>query len=199
MQGLPSVCLTPDCATTPMKPKKHTLPRRPFTSEEDALLISILGTMQPVNPWAEIGLPANSWEFVAQRFTNRTARQCRERWVNYLAPHLRSEPWTQEEDQLLREKVAQFGRAWAEISRVFCGRSVNDVKNRWYTHLRPTNQPRQKRTRHPTDVKRNAIRLITQSRSIFGQIAPQHDLFDDKSTMDFRLVEGEDLEISLWE
>jgi hypothetical protein len=159
-----------------------------FTSEEDALLISIVGTTQFTN-----------WDFVAQRFQGRTARQCRERWVNYLAPHLRSGPWTAEEDQLLRAKVAQFGHSWAEISRVFYGRSENDIKNRWYTHLQPTDEPRQKRTRHPADVKRNAIRLIAQSGGILMQTAREHDLFDEGPRGDFQLFDGEQWESCFWE
>jgi hypothetical protein len=56
--------------------------------------------------------------------------------MNYLAPHLRSDPWTESEDELLIAKMNELGSAWSSISQFFRGRSDNDVKNRWYSHLR---------------------------------------------------------------
>jgi hypothetical protein len=40
------------------------------------------------------------------------------------------------EDALLLEKINELGRSWAAIGRFFNGRSENDIKNRWYSHLR---------------------------------------------------------------
>jgi hypothetical protein len=56
--------------------------------------------------------------------------------MNYLAPHLRTDPWTEPEDKLLVAKVNELGFAWSAISQFFQGRSDNDVKNRWYSHIR---------------------------------------------------------------
>jgi hypothetical protein len=56
--------------------------------------------------------------------------------MNYLAPHLRSDPWTEPEDALLVAKINELGCSWSLISRFFPRRSDNDVKNRWYSHLR---------------------------------------------------------------
>jgi hypothetical protein len=96
--------------------------RRLFTSEEDAKLLE-LKTLQPGLEWRE----------VAKFMDRRTARQCRERWVNYIAP-VKSAPWSEEEDHLLVREVSQKGKVWSVICPVF-GRSANDVKNRWYSHL----------------------------------------------------------------
>jgi hypothetical protein len=58
----------------------------------------------------------------------------------------------------------------AVISRAFCGRSENDITNRWYPHLQPAltasievHKERKKRIRTPVDAKVNATRLIVQT------------------------------------
>jgi hypothetical protein len=66
----------------------------------------------------------------------RSARQCRERWSDYLNPEIRIEPWTQDEDTFLLQQVGVFGHRWTAIAVGFARRSANDVKNRWYSHLR---------------------------------------------------------------
>jgi hypothetical protein len=104
---------------------KHAAPRRLFTAAEDAQLLRIVD--------ANHGQP---WEVIASQMSGRTARQCRERYTNYLAPALRVADWTPAEDALLLEKVNELGSAWAVIRIHFNGRSENDIKNRWYSHLR---------------------------------------------------------------
>jgi hypothetical protein len=76
------------------------------------------------------------WEAVANRMEGRSARQCRERWVNYFAPTIRNDPWTEDENRLLVDKINKLGHCWAKIGYFFNGRSENDVKNRWYSHLK---------------------------------------------------------------
>jgi hypothetical protein len=80
--------------------------------------------------------PEVSWDAVAAGMGDRSARQCRERYINYLDPSIRVAPWTDAEDLLLLEKINVLGHCWAKIGRFFCGRTENDVKNRWYSHLK---------------------------------------------------------------
>jgi hypothetical protein len=106
---------------------KHTSPRRKFSAEEDdklRMLVHQMGNQR--------------WESVAQRMPGRTARQCRDRYKNYLLSSLVITPWSPEEDALLRRKYAELGPKWVEISRWFRGRSGNDVKNRWNRHISKT-------------------------------------------------------------
>lgn len=145
--------------------------RHPFTVEEDAKLLDIMTSLQVVN-----------WEQVASHFNGRTSRQCRERWLNYLNPSIRSGPWTEYEDDLLLEKVNELGRCWSSIGKYFNGRSENDIKNRWYSHLRYRtvendghfkfiNDPseslfpyRKTRKRVKISPQQNAIRVLEQQR-----------------------------------
>ena len=94
--------------------------RNKFTPQEDDTIIRI------VNDFG-----AHSWRLIAANLPGRTARQIRERYVNYLAPNVCKEPWTEEEDQQLREKVAEHGRKWSQIAKYFENRTDVTIKNRW--------------------------------------------------------------------
>ncbi|OHS96884.1 hypothetical protein TRFO_01971 [Tritrichomonas foetus] len=104
------------------KPKKI---RKLFSAEEDALLSRIMYEQ-----------PFTTWIVVAAQIPGRSARQCRDRWANYLSPENKNGPWSDEEDKLLACKFSEFGPQWTTIAKFFDGRSENNVKNRWYTHLR---------------------------------------------------------------
>lgn len=99
---------------------KKNLSRDYFTTEEDNCLIQLVN---------EYG--TQNWSFIASKMETRNARQCRERWKNYLAPEISNEPWTSEEDQMLLDKHKEFGNRWTEISIFFPGRSGVNVRNRF--------------------------------------------------------------------
>ena len=73
----------------------------------------------------------NDWGLIARKMGDRTPRQCRDRWKEYLSPTLLSTAWTPEEDELLRKKYEQYGAKWSLISNMIRGRSETSVKNRW--------------------------------------------------------------------
>jgi hypothetical protein len=91
-----------------------------FSKEEDIQLRDLVSQFGNQN-----------WLFIAARMPERTARQCKERWKNYLAPSLNRTPWTQEEDQLLLEKQRELGNKWARISKFFEGRTDAQIRHRW--------------------------------------------------------------------
>ena len=100
-------------------PKMHRV-RCKFTKQEDTLLVNIVN---------ELG--TRDWEAIANRIPNRNARQCRERYTNYLAPNLSHDPWTPEEDSLLEQKLKELGAKWVNISKYFKNRTDTMLKNRW--------------------------------------------------------------------
>lgn len=77
-----------------------------------------------------------NWSVIATRMTGRTAKQCRERWVQNLRPELTHGTMTDEECAFILDSVNTVGQKWAEIARrlqaagIGC-RSDNAVKN-WY-------------------------------------------------------------------
>jgi len=98
--------------------------KRAFTLQEDERLIELVSMFGSTN-----------WRVIASHLPGRSQRQCRERYKTYLAPGICHDPWTPEEDQLLREKFDEFGPKWAIISKFFRGRSDNNIKNRYNNHI----------------------------------------------------------------
>ena len=72
-----------------------------------------------------------NWNTIAHKMKDRTVRQCRERWLNYLDPNLNKSEWTDEEDKLLYQKFDELGRRWKVIASFFENRTDISVKNRW--------------------------------------------------------------------
>jgi hypothetical protein len=71
------------------------------------------------------------WVEIANAVQDRSPRQCRERWRNYLKPVIDSSPWTPEEDQILLREFQNLGRQWTAIAVFLPGRTEVNVKNRW--------------------------------------------------------------------
>jgi hypothetical protein len=100
------------------------VPRHKFTPEEDLQLRSLVEQ-----------LGTKHWDEISRYLPDRTPRQCRNRYKNYLIDSLVTNPWTAEEDAILIEKFHRIGPKWVEIGKLLSGRSGNNVKNRWYKHL----------------------------------------------------------------
>jgi len=75
--------------------------------------------------------PFKGWKSVSEQMHGFSARQCRDRWHNYLSPKICPNAWTIEEDYILLTKVQEIGTRWSEISTFLPGRSDNNIKNRW--------------------------------------------------------------------
>ena len=67
---------------------------------------------------------------------NRSGKQCRERWYNQLKPNVKKNNWTNEEESILFTKHMQFGNKWSDIASFLPGRTLNDIKNHFYSKLR---------------------------------------------------------------
>ena len=73
---------------------------------------------------------------IAKFVPSRTSKQCRERWVQRLAPSIKHEPFEPWEDKLIIEKQAEIGNRWSVIAQSLPGRASCAIKNRWYSALR---------------------------------------------------------------
>lgn len=104
--------------TTNKTGKPH--PKVKFSPEEDFRLRAII-----------MRFGDHDWNLISSLMKDRNPRQCRERWLKYLAPNVRFEPWSPEEDHQLERLVHDFGQKWVKISRFFRNRTDINVKNRW--------------------------------------------------------------------
>jgi hypothetical protein len=78
-----------------------------------------------------------NWAQIAARMPGRTARQCRDRYNNYLYGDVARAPWTAWEDDFIARRQGEVGARWSLIAREMrTGRTALHVKNRWTKHLR---------------------------------------------------------------
>ena len=104
----------------------HQTPRIPtyrqkFSQDEDALLRRLVDLNG-----------AHHWELIAASMPGRTARQCRDRWHNYLRPPLDRDPMSPEEKRALVRAAVENHNNWAHIASLNIGgktRSCAMIKN----------------------------------------------------------------------
>ncbi|KAG6388856.1 hypothetical protein SASPL_150292 [Salvia splendens] len=66
----------------------------------------------------------------------RCGKSCRLRWINYLRPDLKRGNFTQEEDELIIKLHSLLGNKWSLIAGRLSGRTDNEIKNYWNTHIK---------------------------------------------------------------
>jgi hypothetical protein len=110
--------------SSPLDSFRSLSARRKFTSDEDLRLRRL------VEQYGRAG-----WEEVAKYMDDRTPRQCRDRYNNYLIDVVNGLPWTAEEDAIVLDRFRAIGPKWVDIAKCLVGRSANHVKGRWQRHL----------------------------------------------------------------
>ena len=82
--------------------------------------------------WCNIAILIN------EQFENsdKTGKQCRERWHNHLNPSLNKDSFTIEDEIKVFELQRQFGNKWSLIAEQFDGRNDNFIKNCFYSAIR---------------------------------------------------------------
>ncbi|XP_047943625.1 MYB-like transcription factor 4 [Salvia hispanica] len=66
----------------------------------------------------------------------RCGKSCRLRWINYLRPDLKRGNFTEDEDDLIIKLHSLLGNKWSLIAGRLPGRTDNEIKNYWNTHIR---------------------------------------------------------------
>ncbi|KAM3389555.1 hypothetical protein ACQJBY_011602 [Aegilops geniculata] len=100
----------------------------PWTEEEDKTLVEhIQKRGGHVGSWR--GLPKAAG-------LNRCGKSCRLRWTNYLRPDIKRGNFSDEEERLIITLHAGLGNKWATIATHLEGRTDNEIKNYWNTHIR---------------------------------------------------------------
>ncbi|CAL9058252.1 myb-related protein 308-like [Musa acuminata AAA Group] len=66
----------------------------------------------------------------------RCGKSCRLRWINYLRPDLKRGNFTEEEDEHIIKLHGVLGNKWSLIAGRLPGRTDNEIKNYWNTHIK---------------------------------------------------------------
>ncbi|KAH0667934.1 hypothetical protein KY285_029140 [Solanum tuberosum] len=97
-----------------------------WSPQEDKKLIDYIAKY-PIWNWSQMPKFAG---------LSRTGKSCRLRWTNYLRPDLKRGPFSLEETQTVIRMYQSLGNRWSDIAKELPGRTDNEIKNFYHTHLK---------------------------------------------------------------
>ncbi|KAL8228673.1 hypothetical protein R6Q57_013573 [Mikania cordata] len=106
--------------------EKNGLKKGPWTAEEDQKLVDYIQKNGYGN-WRT--LPKNAG-------LQRCGKSCRLRWTNYLRPDIKRGRFSFEEEETIIQLHRVLGNKWSAIAARLPGRTDNEIKNYWNTHIR---------------------------------------------------------------
>ncbi|XP_057462577.1 transcription factor MYB27-like [Actinidia eriantha] len=106
--------------------EEEKLRKGPWLEKEDERLTAIVALMGE-----------RRWDSLAKASgLRRSGKSCRLRWLNYLRPNLKHDRLSTEEEKIILQLHKQWGNKWSKIAQRLPGRTDNEIKNYWRSHLR---------------------------------------------------------------
>ncbi|KAL3614884.1 hypothetical protein CASFOL_040545 [Castilleja foliolosa] len=125
----------------------------------------------------------------------RCGKSCRLRWINYLRPDVKRGNFTPQEEQTIIDLHLSIGNKWSKIASYLPGRTDNEIKNIWNTHLKK--RVKNKSTTDQSDNKNEAKdskpnNSITASTSCTSShMSSSEDQNTEKALIDQHIQESE--------
>lgn len=103
----------------------HNTRKPEWSTEEDNVIIHTITSSSDQT--------FTKWSKLSKQLPNRTGKQIRDHWMNYLNPAIIHGPFSREDDLFLWSGVKRYKKKWVQLAEVvFKGtRSENQIKNRW--------------------------------------------------------------------
>ncbi|KAJ4721090.1 MYB transcription factor [Melia azedarach] len=105
---------------------ENGIKKGPWTPEEDRKLVDYI-QKHGHGSWRALPKLAG---------LNRCGKSCRLRWTNYLRPDIKRGKFSDEEEQMIINLHSVLGNKWSAIATRLPGRTDNEIKNFWNTHLK---------------------------------------------------------------
>ncbi|XP_010646852.1 transcription factor MYB23 [Vitis vinifera] len=119
---------------------KKVMNKGAWTSEEDRKLAEYIEVHG-----------AKRWKTVAFKSgLNRCGKSCRLRWLNYLRPNIKRGNISDDEEDLILRLHKLLGNRWSLIAGRLPGRTDNEIKNYWNSHLSKKLQQKENKTETST-------------------------------------------------
>lgn len=155
--------------------EKVGLKKGPWTPAEDMRLIAYIHKYGHEN-----------WRALPKRAgLLRCGKSCRLRWINYLRPDVKRGNFTPEEEETIINLHELLGNKWSKIASRLPGRTDNEIKNVWNTHLKKRSASKESNQSANTSKESSITSSTNSSTSCCdheqGMAEQVHKEFDSKS------------------
>ncbi|KAM7498215.1 hypothetical protein LguiA_022629 [Lonicera macranthoides] len=94
---------------------------------------------------------------------SRCGKSCRLRWLNYLQQNVKRGNYTKEEEDIILKMHEELGNKWSLIAAKLPGRTDNEIKNYWHSHLK----------KRGTQSSTSCISELTEDNTVTDDVSSQ--------------------------